>query len=670
MKPPVEIVKEVTQLRRALEQHNYLYYVQDKPEITDAEYDRLFRRLQELEEKYGLSSPDSPTQRIGAPPLAEFGTITHRTPLLSLGNAFEEAEMEAFDLRIKRALGMAADEQIEYVCELKIDGLAVALTYENGSLVNGATRGDGFTGEDITQNLRTVKSIPLKLRLPSPPSLLEIRGEVYLDKSEFEHINREREDAGEPLFANPRNAAAGSVRQLDSKITARRHLNSFIYAVGIAEGKRFATHWQALEFLTEAGFRTNPNARLCAGLSAAITFCREWESRRHELAYEIDGIVIKVNSLNLQADLGAVSRSPRWAIAYKYPPEQKITRVDDIIVSVGRTGALTPTALLAPVRISGSTVSRATLHNEDEIRRKDVRIGDMVVVQKAGEVIPEVVRALTEKRTGREREFVMPKRCPECGSEVVRPEGEAVARCTGVACPAQLKEHLFHFGARAGMDIEGLGEQTVNQLVERHLVKDVGDLYYLDKETVAGLERMAEKSAGNLIDALETSKSQTLSRLLNAIGIRHVGAHIAEVLAAHYGSLDNLAKASEEELSQIPEIGPKIAESVASFFRQQQTHKLLEKLQRAGVWPKEELKQVKQGFFTGKTVVFTGELKSMAREEAQNMVKAQGGSASGSVSKKTDYVIAGDSPGSKYDKAKALGITILKEPDFLKKINL
>jgi DNA ligase (NAD+) len=668
MRIPEAIKKEIEELRRALERHNYRYYVLDQPEITDQEYDRRFRRLQELEEKYGSTSPDSPTQRIGAPPREEFGAIAHATPMLSLANAFEEDEVKAFDLRLKRALGMAAEEPIEYVCELKIDGLAVALSYEKGLLVSGATRGDGFTGEEITQNLRTVKSLPLKLQLATPPSLLEVRGEVYLDKSEFARINRERENNEEPLFANPRNAAAGSVRQLDSHITAGRRLNSFVYAIGVVEGKRFSTHWQILEFLQRAGFRTNPNSRLCAGVEEALAFCLAWESRRHDLPYDIDGIVVKVNSLNLQADLGAVSRSPRWAIAYKYPPEQQITKVEDIIVSVGRTGALTPTALLHPVRISGSTVSRATLHNEDEIRRKDIRIGDSVVLQKAGEVIPEIVRALREKRTGKEREFVMPKCCPECGSEVVRPEGEAIARCTGVACPAQLKEHLFHFGSRSGMDIEGLGEQTVNQLVEKHLVKDVADLYYLDKATVAGLERRADKSAANLMAALAESKSRPLSRLLNAIGIRHVGSHIAEVLAARYGSLEALSKAQEAELSEIPEIGAKIAAGVAAFFRQEQTHQLLAKLRRAGVWPKEELKQIQQGFFTGKTVVFTGELNSLTRQEAQDLVKAQGGSASGSVSKKTDYVVAGAAPGSKYQKALELGVTTLQEAEFLQKV--
>ncbi len=664
-----EIREETEELRGRIERHNYLYYALNQPEISDAEYDRLFRRLQQLEEEHPeLVTPDSPTQRVGAAPSQAFGTITHRTPMLSLANAFEQEELQSFDGRIRRMLGLPAEEKIEYVCELKIDGLAVALTYENGRFVAGATRGDGLVGEDITQNLRTVRSIPLRLHDPTPPPLLEARGEVYLDKEEFARINAQREEAGEPLFANPRNAAAGSVRQLDPRITASRRLNNFVYAIGAADGRAFSTHWEVLKYLREAGFRTNPTSRQCEGMEAVIAYCEEWGAKRHDLAYEIDGVVVKVNSMARQADLGQVSRSPRWAIAYKYPPEQKTTKVKDIFVSVGRTGALTPTALLEPVRISGSTVSRATLHNEDEIRRKDVRIGDTVILQKAGDVIPEVVAVVKEKRTGKERPFVMPKKCGVCGADVVRPEGEAVARCTGVACPAQLKERLHHFGARVGMDIEGVGESLVDQLVERGLIKDAADLYYLDKKTLAGLERMADKSAQNIVDALEASKKRPLSRLLNALGIRHVGEHIAEVLAERFGSLDELSKASLEELSSTPEVGPKIAESIVTFFRQEQTRNLLEKLRRAGVWPEVKKVEVKEGFFTGKSVVFTGELSGMSRPEAEAIVKAQGGRPSGSVSKKTDFVVVGENPGSKYQKAQELGVAILSEEEFLKRI--
>jgi len=664
-----DVRKAVEELRELIERHNHLYYVLDKPEITDAEHDQLFRKLQQLEEQYPeLITPDSPTQRIGAKPAEEFGAVTHRTPMLSLANAFNNEELQAFDARIKRMLGLQAEEKIEYVCELKIDGLAVALTYEQGRLTSGATRGDGFVGEDITQNLRTVQSIPLRLRGANIPSFLEARGEVYLDKEEFERINRTREEQGEPLFANPRNAAAGSVRQLDSRITSSRKLSNFIYAIGTVEGSSFASHWQVLEYLRDLGFRTNPTSRQCNGLEEAVEFCREWDAKRHQLSYEIDGVVVKVNSLALQADLGQVSRSPRWAIAFKYPPEQKMTRVLDIFVSIGRTGAVTPTALLEPVRISGSTVSRATLHNEDEINRKDVRIGDTVILQKAGEVIPEIVSVVKEKRTGKERRFVMPKKCGVCGAEIIKPEGEAVARCTGVACPAQLKEHLFHFGSRGGMDIRGLGESLVDQLVEKDLVKDVGDLYSLDKETLAKLERYGEKSAENLLKSLAVSKSRPLSRVLNALGIRHVGEHVAEVLAARFGSLEALSKASLEELSETAEVGPTIAQSVEAFFRQQQTRQLLEKLKQAGIWPMVEMASVQQGFFTDKTVVFTGELSNLSRDQAEALVKAQGGRASGSVSKKTDFVIVGASPGSKYAKAMELGVAILTEEEFLKQV--
>lgn len=660
-----DVRTELAELRRLIDHHNYLYHVLDKPEIEDAEYDRLFRRLQDLETQYPeLIAPDSPTQRVGAAPLEQFGAVTHRLPMLSLANAFNYDELRSFEARIRRILGFSESEAIEYVCELKIDGLAVSLTYERGAFVTGATRGDGLTGEDITQNLRTIRTIPLRLSVSSPPSLLEARGEVYLDKAEFLRINAGRDEKGEPLFANPRNAAAGSVRQLDSRVTASRRLNSFVYAIGTADGLRFETHWEILQWLKQAGFRTNPTSQRCGTLEEVIAFCEEWNARRHDLAYEIDGVVVKVNSIALQNDLGQVSRNPRWAIAFKYPPEQKETRVLDIFVSVGRTGAVTPTALLEPTLISGSTVSRATLHNEDEIRRKDIRIGDAVIIQKAGEVIPEVVRVVKEKRTGFEIEFQMPATCPICGSAVVRPEGEAVARCTGVACPAQIKEHLFHFGSRGAMDIEGLGESLVNQLVDRELVKDPADLYFLDQSTIAGLERLGEKSAANLMAALEASKTRPLNRVINALGIRHVGEHIAEVLAERFGSLDALGQASEDHLSEVREVGPRIAKSVATFFQQEQTKRMVEKLRKAGVWPVQQMESKSEGYFTGKTVVFTGELSSMTRPEAEAMVKAQDGRASGSVSKKTDFVVVGENPGSKYTKAVELGVKILSENEF------
>ena len=654
----------IAELRRLIEHHNYRYYVLDQPEITDAAYDRLLRELIELEEKHPeLVTPDSPTQRVGAPPAEAFGTITHRVPLLSLGNAFSTEELAAFDQRVKRMLKLPAEEAIEYVGELKFDGLAVNLRYENGALTAGATRGDGTTGEDISTNLKTIRSIPLHLRAAKPPALVEVRGEVYLSFTEFQRINREREERGEPTFANPRNAAAGSVRQLDSSITAQRRLNFYGYALGYLEGREFETHWQILEFLRQCGFRVNEYSQVCRGMEAVIAFCQEWEQRRHDLTYAIDGVVVKVNSLAWQAELGQVSRSPRWAIAYKYAPEQAATVVREIVAQIGRTGAVTPVALMDPVEVSGSTVSRATLHNEDQIKRLDVRIGDTVLIQKAGEVIPEVASVVKEKRTGTERRWKMPRTCPECGAEIVRPEGEAVARCTGIACAAQLKGHLEHWGSRVALDIEGLGPAIIDQLIEHQLVHDPADLYALDLDTLSGLERMAKKSATNLLNALEQSKRPALARLIFAMGIRHVGGHVAEVLANHFQSLEKLSNASEEELSRVPEVGPVIAASVVAFFRQEQTRVLLEKLAQAGVQPQAGKRPAAKAGLAGKTFVFTGAL-SIPREEAEEAIKRLGGKASSSVSKKTDYVVAGDSPGNKYDKARELGVTILSEEEF------
>ena len=654
----------IAELRAQIEHHNYRYYVLDSPEITDAEYDRLLRELTDLEARHPeLVTPDSPTQRVGAAPAEAFGTITHRLPLLSLGNAFTPEELTAFDQRIKRMLGLPAEEAIEYVGELKFDGLAVNLIYEHGTFTAGATRGDGTTGEDITQNLKTIRSIPLRLRVEDPAPLMEVRGEVYLSFTEFERINREREEQGEPTFANPRNAAAGSVRQLDSSITARRKLNFFGYALGHVEGRRFETHWGLLDFLRQCGFRVNENSHLCRGIGEVIAFCQQWEQGRSKLTYAIDGVVAKVNSLAWQAQLGQVSRSPRWAIAFKYAPEQAVTVVREIGVGIGRTGAVTPVAVMDPVEVSGSTVRHATLHNEDQIKRLDVRVGDTVIIQKAGEVIPEVVSVVKKKRTGKERTWRMPRTCPVCSAEIVRPEGEAVARCTGIACSAQLLGHLMHWGGRGTLDIEGLGPAVVDQLIERKLVRDPADLYSLDLETLAGLERMAQKSASNLLAAIEQSKHPTLARLIYAMGIRHVGDHVAEVLANHFRTLERLASASEEELSRVPEVGPVIAASVAAFFRQEQTRQLLEKLSKAEVKPQPVERTVVATGLAGKTFVFTGAL-SIAREEAEAIVKRLGGKATSSVSKKTSYVVVGDDPGSKADKAKQLGVTILDEQEF------
>lgn len=663
---PKQVRNRLEDLRRQIHYHNYRYYVLDSPEISDAEYDRLMRELQDLEAHYPeLVTPDSPTQRVGAPPLEEFATVRHRVPMLSLGNAFEEQELRAFDERAKRHLGADPSEQIDYVAELKVDGLAVSLTYERGLFTHGATRGDGFTGEDVTINLRTIRAIPLRMLVESAPPLAEVRGEVYLDKREFARINKEREEAGEPLFANPRNAAAGSVRQLDSSITARRRLDIIVYGLGAVEGMSFAGHMEVLEYLRRAGFKASPQSRLCHGIDEAYAYCREWQQRHGELTFGTDGVVVKVDSLALQERLGQVSRSPRWAVAYKFPPEEQATVVKDIMVSVGRTGALTPVAVMEPVVVSGSTVQMATLHNEDEVARKDVRIGDTVVIRKAGDVIPEVVSVVLSKRTGRERRFKMPDKCPVCGADAVREEGEAVRRCTGIACPAQIVQRMVHFFSRGALNAEGIGPALILQLAQRGLAHDPADLFFLTKEQLLSLERMAEKSAQNALDALEASKRPPLDRLIYALGIRHVGEHVAEVLARRFGSLERLAEVSEEELSQTLEIGPVIARAVAIFFRQKQTRELLAKLRRAGVRPEalEAAAPAGGGPFAGKTVVFTGAL-SMPRAEAERLVASQGGRATSSLSKSTDYVVVGESPGSKYERARQLGIPILTEEEF------
>jgi len=664
---PEQVKRRVDRLRQQINYHNRRYYVLDSPEISDVEYDRLMRELAELEERHPeLVTPDSPTQRVGAPPLAEFATVQHRVPMLSLGNAFGADELRAFDDRVKRHLGLPDKQAIDYAAELKVDGLAVSLTYERGLFTVGATRGDGFTGEDVTVNLRTIRAIPLRLLAGEPPALLEVRGEVYLDKREFARINQEREEAEEPRFANPRNAAAGSVRQLDSGITARRRLDVICYGIGAVEGVAFARHMEILAYLREAGLKASPHSRLCHGIEEAIAYCLEWQGRHGELGYGTDGVVVKVDSLALQRELGQVSRSPRWAVAYKFPPEEQVTVVREIMVSVGRTGALTPVAVMDPVVVSGSTVQHATLHNEDELARKDVRVGDTVVIRKAGDVIPEVVSVIASKRTGGERKFRMPDKCPVCGSEAVRPEGEAVRRCSGIACPAQLAGRIEHFFSRGALDAEGVGPALVVQLVNRTMVRDPADLFFLTKEELLTLERMGPKLAQNILEAIAAAKHPPLPRLIYALGIRHVGDHVAEVLADRFRSLDPLASASEEELSQTPEIGPKIAAAIAVFFRQEQTRELLEKLRRVGVAAQAPAAPTAAGGpFAGKTVVFTGAL-NMPRSQAERTVKAQGGRAASSVSKSTDYVVAGADPGSKYEKARELGIPILSEEEFLR----
>ena len=670
----------VEELRQQINYHNYRYYVLDSPVISDAEYDRLMQELITLEEEHPeLVTPDSPTQRVGAPPTEAFESYTHRQPMLSLSNAFGDEELLAFDQRIKRMLGLVPSEDIEYVAELKIDGLAISLTYERGRFTRGATRGDGYSGEDITTNLRTIKSIPLVLfdaergvrsqksgdRSPKSaiPELMEVRGEVFLLHEEFRRINREREEAGEPAFANPRNAAAGSVRQLDSSITARRNLDIFVYGTGFVQDGRFSTHFETRDALKSWGFKVNPNVGLCRDIEEVRDFIAEWEDKRETLGYDIDGVVVKVNSLELQDRLGFVARSSRWATAYKYPATQETTVIRDIIVQVGRTGALTPVAVMDPVEVGGVTVSRATLHNEDEIRRKDVRIGDTVVIQRAGDVIPEVVQVIKDKRAGSEVPFEMPDECPACGGEVERPEGEAVMRCVNLACAAQIKERIVHFTSRNALNIEGVGPGQVDQFTEKGLVRDPADLYYLKLEDLLQLERMGEKLASNILAAIENSKNPTLARLIYGLGIRHAGEHVAQVLADHFGSLERIRDASEEEVSVVPEIGPVIAKSLANFFARPENRAVLEKLRRAGVKPTIEAVAARAAL-AGKTFVFTGTLQLFTREEAEEKVRLLGGRAASSVSKNTDFVVAGESAGSKLQKARDLGITVLTEQEF------
>jgi DNA ligase (NAD+) len=663
-----EAKKRIEELRKLIEYHNWRYYVLDSPEISDAEYDALMRELVELEEKFPqFVTPDSPTQRVGAPPLEVFPTFRHRVPMLSLQNAFSEEDLIAFDKRIKRFLGMNEEEKIEYCAELKMDGLAVSLTYENGVLTNGATRGDGFEGEDVTPNLKTIRAIPLRINIPNPPAIIEVRGEVIMNKKDFEELNRQRAEAGEPLFANPRNAAAGSVRQLDSSITAQRKLDIFIYGVGFCEGYEFKTQYEVLSTLRDWGFKVNPHFRLCNGIEEAVEYCKEWTEKHHSLPYETDGTVIKVNSLLLQTELGTLARSPRWAIAFKFPAEQGVTQVEDIIVQVGRTGTLTPVAVLKPVEVGGVTISRATLHNEDEIKRLGVKIKDWVVVQRAGEVIPEVVSVVTSRRTGEEIEFEMPKKCPVCGSEVVRLPDEVAHRCINYACPAQVKERIYHFASRDAMNIEGLGKEWVDKFVDEGLIKDAADLYYLKLWDLLKLERMGEKLARKLLNAIEKSKKTELHRLIYALGIRHVGESTARLLAQHFGSLERLMNASLDEISNIPGIGSVVGESIYRFFCEPHNRELIEKLKKAGVRVEEETVPGEKPL-AGQRIVFTGALQSMERGKAEEIVAKLGGIPSSSVSKNITLVVVGENPGSKYQRALELGIKTINEEEFLEMI--
>ena len=653
-----EAWERVETLRRKIDRHNYRYHVLDQPEISDAEFDDLLRELQQLEEKYPqLQDPDSPTRRIGGEPLTAFETLEHKVPMLGLDNAFSEEDLVDFATRVKRLSGL---EQVDYFCELKIDGLAVSLQYENGQFKRGSTRGDGYSGEDITQNLRTIRQIPLKL--PEGVSL-EVRGEVYINKKDFEKLNRQREEEGLMVFANPRNAAAGSVRQLDPRLAAKRPLKLFLYGLG-QHKLSLSTQEELFGYLEEMQLPVNPSRTTCRGIDEVRDYVRLWQEKKLELPYEIDGVVVKVNSLAMQQELGFTARSPRWAIAYKYPPEEKVTRVLDIEVNIGRTGTITPVALLEQITLSGTTVKRASLHNEDLIAEKGILIGDSVVVHKAGEIIPEVLRVVEGKRSGTEKEFKMPANCPSCGSEAVRLSGEAARRCLNPSCPAQLVEKLVHFASRRAMDIEGLGPAVAEMLYNHDLVSDVGDLYYLNIEGLVSLPRMAEKSAENLVNALEKSKENPLRRLLFGLGIRFVGEKAARLLAERFETMDHLKRATQEELTEIEEIGPKIGEAVEQFFKTDETEPVLEKLGKAGVNFTELKMQPASDELAGKTFVFSGALSGYSRDQAKAMVEERGGQVSSSVSKKTDYLVAGDDPGSKLDKAERLGVEVIDEAQF------
>ena len=665
-----KVKQQIEELREIINHHNYRYYVLDSPEISDAEYDELMKELRQLEAEHpGLVTPDSPTQRVGAPPVEAFGVVEHPQPLLSLANAFSYDELAAWHKRVSNLLG---GRQFDLVYEPKIDGLAVALTYVDGLLVTGATRGDGYRGEDITQNLKTVKSIPLSVPKEAPPRF-EVRGEVYLPKAGFKKLNEERAKEELPLFANPRNAAAGSVRQLDSSITARRPLDIFIYGLGWTEGKAVPdTHWEIIQYLKSLGFKINPSIALRRSLDEAEKYHQSWVESREKFPYEADGIVVKVNSIALQQELGTVAHEPRWAIAYKFPAIQGTTRLIDIGINVGRTGSLNPYAILEPVRVGGVVISSAALHNEEDIHRKDIRIRDWVVVQRAGEVIPEIVEPIVSRRTGKEKIFHMPGRCPVCGSEVIKPEGEAMHRCTNAACPSQALERIKHFVSRGAMDIDGVGEKLCQALFEAGLVKDAADLYYLTKEQLLGLERMADKSASNVLNSIEESKDRPLARVIFALGILHVGEQYAELLAETFNSIDDLAKASEEDLLSLPSIGPRIAESIVAFFRQERNRQIIEKLRKARVRLKrEKVKEArpKKLPLAGLEFVLTGKLESFSRSEAEAKIKALGGKAGSDVTKKTSYVVVGADPGSKLAKAEKLEIETLSEAGFLDLLN-
>jgi len=667
--PSAEGLQRAAELREQINHHNYRYYVLDDTEISDGEYDRLMVELRRLEEDHpSLVTPESPTQRVGASPADGFDQVQHRLPMLSLGNAFNEDDLQAWYRRVK---GLLDDADFDLVCELKIDGLAVSLTYQDGVLVQGATRGDGTAGEDVTQNLRTIRTIPMSL-LGEPPPYLEVRGEVYLPLEDFRRLNEERAERGEPLYANPRNTGAGSVRQLDPKVTASRNMHIWVYSLGdIGETVRPNGHWDSLQWLNGLGFRINPENQICNNLQEAVDYYHSWMEKRHDLPYEIDGVVIKVNPFAYQDSLGVVGREPRWAIAFKFPAEQAVTRLLDIGINVGRTGSLNPYAILGPVVVSGVTVRQASLHNEEDINRKDIRIGDWVTVERAGDVIPQVVGPVLDRRTGQEQVFKMPANCPVCGTQVVKPESEAMHRCPNTSCPVQFFELLKHFVSKGAMDIDGLGEQWCNILIENSLVKDVAGLYRLDKDELLKLDRMGDKLATKIMTNIEVSKQRPLHRVLFALGIIHVGSEIAELLTQRYASasINEMAEATPEELTEIPGIGPKIAESVADYFAVPLNQQVLKDLGEAGVVLHHDIPDIQEAAddlpFSGKSFVVTGTLSGFTRREAEDRIKILGGNVSSAVTRKTDYLVAGGSPGSKVAAAGRLGTEILDEAAFL-----
>jgi DNA ligase (NAD+) len=668
---PATIKREAEELREKLRYHEYRYHVLDDPEISDAAYDRMLARLKELEAAHPeIVTPDSPTARVGAQPREGFQAVRHTRPMLSLDNAFSFDALRDFDRRVREGIGR---EQIEYIAEHKFDGLSISLLYEDGVLVRGVTRGDGTTGEDLTPNIKTIRSIPLRieesvLKKAKLKGDFEVRGEVIMTRKAFEAMNRQQEQTGGKIFVNARNSAAGSVRVLDPSITAQRKLDFFAYYLLAGDKPAFPKHSESLHALKQLRFRASDDWKLCEGIEQVIKYCETWDAKREKLPYEIDGVVVKVNSIGIQNELGFTSKSPRWAIAYKYPARQETTVVNDIIVQVGRTGTLTPVAVLRPVQVGGVTVSRSTLHNMDEIERLGLHIGDTVLIERAGEVIPHVLKVVKEGKN--RKPFRMPKECPECGSKIHKVEGEVAYRCVNAACPAKRKESLLHFAGRHAMDIDGLGEKIVDQLVEKGIVKDPADLYKLKLDEVAGLERMAEKSAQNLLDEIEASKKKPLARLIYALGIQFVGERTGQILAEHFSSMDELAAAKQEQLEEVPEVGPKVAASIVDFFSEPANRQLIKKLEKAGVRPTAEKSKIKSNKLGGKAFVFTGGLANRSREEAGEIVKQHGGKIVGSVSKKTDYVVVGTDPGSKYDKAKELGVPILDEAGFEKLVGL